>query len=745
MEGSKGEPEETRFCMDAIGRRSGNVPYRSSRDTRQHVRLEKALIVVDAMLMSERNAPCPCGSGRKYKYCHGKPGRSSLPARAGNIQQAALLFRQGLRDAAFDLAIAEPPSVDRSRLLVSILVGRHRRGDIELAQSLVTDWIRGQGQSPEPWSRQFEIHLFHRRYDRAADALTELRRRAGPQPSVLYYEAVLLQLEGKMPQAFAAYRKSVRAAAGGSPPGAAAEKARAAHRMFRTAAGLYPGSVSRSYLRLLDSPDVVALLRRCLREWESDLSGIGRTARAPESEFLAKAWLDLGLALMGDDECITCFDRAIDWDANLESARINRLLALNYSAAWSDEAVFDRHIETGRWFHARYPGRERAFRNDPDPERKIRIGYLSSDFREHPVAHFIVPVLKHHDRNGFEIYLYHNDGAADEVTAMARRFAHRYVAVGPLGHEELAARIVSDRIDILFDLNGYAGRGRIPVLARRAAPVQLTWIGYPNTTGLATVDYRIVDRVTEPTPDVESCCTEKRLYLPRIFCVYDPLEEMPAVAAAPGGETEAITFGSFNNWAKINPPVLETWAEILRQAPGSRLVFKDYAMEYTSVQRRILDFFAQRGVAADRIRFQGLIESRRELFEFYGTCDIALDTFPYNGTTTTCEALFMGLPVVALAGTAHRSRVSASLLGSIGLSSLVADSVPDYIEIATRLARDRGFLADMRRGLRERMQSSPLMDASGFTAELEFAIREAWKIWCENPPPTANRVSRSTV
>jgi len=661
------------------------------------------------------------------------------------IDHAINLFQKGSIGEAYKLAMNAPSSVERFRLLVTILVGRQQPVDIKIAQKLVRKWIRNQPRSPEPWIRQLEIHLFNEQLSLAKQAFSEIKKRAPRSAQTYRYKALLLQLSGHVSKAHLAYRNSIRIeheiAAGKTVPSEAAANAMAAYRVFRTAAGLYPGSRSKNYLQLLDKPAELNLLRSSLQNWEKDIRASGIPVSRQDKQLMANAWHGLGLSIMGDDECISCFQNAMAWKDDHKPARSNALLALNYSATLTDEEVFDQHIESGHWFQEYYPDKKQVFENARDPQRVLSIGYLSSDLREHPVMHFILPVLENHDRDRVKVYVYYNHDKEDSYTNLARDMVHQFLKVKKLSHAELSAKIIQDRIDILVDLNGYTGNGRIPVLAERAAPVQMCWIGYPNTTGLDAVDYRIVDEVTDPSPDAQKYYSEQLLYMPRTFSVYSPLEDMPSVVPSPCLESGIVTFGSFNNLAKINEPLLDTWAKILLRVPGSRLTIKDFAMTYDRVRQRILDSFMRHGIKEERIQFKGHVESRYELFEFYQTVDISLDSFPYNGTTTTCESLFMGIPVVTRAGHSHRSRVGASQLGSIGLQSLVAGNEDEYIDIAVSLSVNRKLLKEIRDGLREKMQSSPLMDAAGFTFDLESAYREVFAQWCEEQ----SRASAETV
>jgi predicted O-linked N-acetylglucosamine transferase (SPINDLY family) len=404
---------------------------------------------------------------------------------------------------------------------------------------------------------------------------------------------------------------------------------------------------------------------------------------------------------------------------------------VGFSPEISSQAIFQEHLISGRWFHKNNPERNLGFKNEPDPEKVLKVAYISSDFREHPVVHFILPVLQHHDKHRVTTFAYSNSATDDVYTGKIRNAANQFRSIKGLAIEELVNQIIDDEIDILIDLNGHSGEGCMALLARRAAPLQVNWIGYPNTTGLDTVDYRIVDQVTDPLPEARHLCTERLLFMPRIFSIYQAPDELPDVTTEKRESTTGIRFGSFNNLAKLNDALIGAWAQILARTPGSTILIKDVAMDRKANREEILENITQHGIEANRIEFRGYVENRFEHLNIFNEVDISLDSFPYNGTTTTCESLIMGVPVITRAGKDHRSRVSASQLSALKLEELIAASEEDYIEIAVALANDQARLSTLSGGLRERMLSSPLMDAAGFTRELEAGFRKIWVSWCD--------------
>jgi predicted O-linked N-acetylglucosamine transferase (SPINDLY family) len=297
--------------------------------------------------------------------------------------------------------------------------------------------------------------------------------------------------------------------------------------------------------------------------------------------------------------------------------------------------------------------------------------------------------------------------------------------------EEVAQRIRSERIDILVDLSGHTSGNRLRVFARKPAPVQVSYLGYANTTGLPVIDYRLTDAHADPPGMTEGLNVEKLWRLPGCAWCFAAPEGAPEVKEREEGP---ITFGCFNAFAKMNPKIVAMWARLLGQVSGSRLVLKSAGAGAESSRGQVMRQFAELGIAGDRVEMLGWMDKPQRHLETYHRIDVALDTFPYHGTTTTCEALWMGAPVVTLAGRSHVSRVGVSLLSAVGLEELVAGDEEEYVSIAAALASDMGWLAALRAGLRQRMQASALMDAAGFAANVESAYREMWKKWYGQKP-----------
>ena len=359
----------------------------------------------------------------------------------------------------------------------------------------------------------------------------------------------------------------------------------------------------------------------------------------------------------------------------------------------------------------------------PQTDTRLRIGYLSPDFRDHSVGLFIEPVISAHDARRYAVYCYANSSPSDDlddpVNYKIRATATSFVDAIALSDAELAARIRADNIDVLIDLAGHTRGTRVAVMRERLAPVQVTWLGYPNTTGLDTMDYRISDPYVDDPNSREY--TEDIYRLPETFICCGGFEDVERSAVPPVASSGQLSFGSYNNVRKFTAELIDCWVKILAAVPNSRLLIKAGRATAPLTRRNLLAAFASGGISAERIELRDVLDSRRAHLATYNDIDLALDTFPYNGTTTTCEALWMGVPVLTLRGRRHASRVSYSILRNCGLDELVVDSVDDYISLATTLANDLPRLAQLRELAAKRFRNATLCKPQHFTAQLESA------------------------
>jgi protein O-GlcNAc transferase len=365
---------------------------------------------------------------------------------------------------------------------------------------------------------------------------------------------------------------------------------------------------------------------------------------------------------------------------------------------------------------------------DRDPDRRLRVGYVSSDLRRHSVAYFLEPILEHHDKGAFEVFAYANMAGGDEVTERLRAHADHWRGVFGLSDAELASQVARDEIDILIDLAGHTRGNRLGAFALKPAPVQVSYLGYPATTGLAEINGRITDAWADPPGMTETFHAERLMRLQHGFLCYRPSEDAPPPEPPPCLSAGHVTFGSFNNLAKLTPATVAVWAEILNAVPGSRLRLKAKALGDEATCSRVRADFATHGIDDGRLDLLAWITASHPLAAYHGV-DIALDTFPYHGTTTTMEALWTGVPVVTLAGGWHASRVGVSILARAGLDEMVAANASDYVRIATSLAAKPDLLVELRAAVRGMMVRAGMTDGARFTAEFETALRTLWRDW----------------
>jgi len=432
-------------------------------------------------------------------------------------------------------------------------------------------------------------------------------------------------------------------------------------------------------------------------------------------------------------EALALYRRALAVAPGHVDVRANFLMTLQYATDVAPREITEEHRRWGELF-ANTPRHDHGARAR-DEGKRLRVGYLSPDFRAHSVAWFLDGILRGHDAQEVEVFGYADVARPDGTTARFATQVHAWRNVHALDDVTLAARIAEDEIDVLVELAGHTERSRLGVMARRPAPVQVTYLGYPCTTGLAAIDYRIVDALTDP-PGSEALSTETLVRPAPGFLVYAPPWDAPEVAPLPAARAGVVTFGSFNATSKLNDDVLATWAALLARVPDSRLLLKGLPFADDAVCARFRNSFATRGIAPERVLLRPFAQGREAHLATYGEIDVALDTFPYNGTTTTCEALWMGVPVVTLAGAAHAGRVGLSLLTQVGRTAWIADTRDAYVEIAAALAAARGALGTERATLRETVRASGLTDGPGFTRALERFYRAAWRGFCRGRAPS---------
>lgn len=407
--------------------------------------------------------------------------------------------------------------------------------------------------------------------------------------------------------------------------------------------------------------------------------------------------------------------------------------AMNFAPGVSPQDIAQAHRDYGRLLESRALA-PRPPLHDPNPDRPLRLGIISPDLHAHPVGRYMLPLLLHHDPAQLEIVVF-DTGVQDPSPAkdQLRARAAAWIPVGAILWQDFADLIRRQRIDALLELSGHTRWQCLELLPLRPAPIQATYLGYPGTTGLTCVDYRVVDSRTDPAPWADALATERLARLDPCFLCYLPPADAPAPADPPCLRAGHVTFGSFNAAQKLNAPLLALWARVLGAVPDSRLVLKALALAEPRLRQRVADLAHAHGIAPDRLSILAPQGSTTDHLAHYAAIDIALDPHPYNGTTTTCEALLMGVPVVTLAGDRHASRVGASLLHAVDLPELIADSEARYVEIAARLAQDAPRLSALRRDLRPRLLASALGDAPAFARRFEAMVRHWWRHACAAP------------
>lgn len=414
-------------------------------------------------------------------------------------------------------------------------------------------------------------------------------------------------------------------------------------------------------------------------------------------------------------------------------AHADLLLSLHYRPNVRPEEVFRAHIAWADRFAEPLSTSAAGHANDPSPVRKLRVGYLSPHFCDYPAPRFFGPILAAHDRHQFAVYCYADVARPDGVTERLRRTA----VLGPedvwrpisgASDDDVARLIREDRIDVLVDLAGHMDSRRLLVFARKPAPVQVSYLAYPDTTGMKAMGYRVTDSLHDPSGATERFYTEKLVRIDPCCWCYNPslAGDTPDVNDLPARSKGHVTFASFNRLVKVTPEMIRLWAKILEVVPDARLAILANANCRGSC---VSDRFRDAGIHPDRLHVIDPVPPAKYL-ELFHELDVLLDTFPYHGMTTTCDALWMGVPAVTLAGQTHVSRVGVSLMNAVGLPELVAQDEDAYVQIAVELTRNLVRLQELRAGLRQRMRTSPLMDGVGLTRRIEAAYRRMWHDWC---------------
>ena len=429
------------------------------------------------------------------------------------------------------------------------------------------------------------------------------------------------------------------------------------------------------------------------------------------------------------DGAIECLRKVVERRPHDPAAHSSLLYALHYSPAYDAEALYREHVTCSAGFQPAASTKQQAGSLRYKKNKTIRVGYVSPDLRDHTVTRFIGGALAHHDREAFEVFLYSDAVRPDATSERMKGLGHAWRDCATLSDGQLAETIRADSIDVLVDLRGHGAGNRLPLFARKPAPVQVTMVGYFDTTGLPQMDWRVTDAWMDPPGVSERFHTEKLFRLPGGCWCYSPDEDAPEVAPPPVFQAGHVTFGSLNKIAKVSHACAKVWAQVLEAVPGSRLLLSVAGDGPT--RRAVRARLGEMGLPPERLDFADKTPTRRGYLETFNRIDIALDPFPFNGITTTCDGLWMGVPAVSLAGTTSVSRTGRSILHVAGLPELAADTPGQFVATAAGLARDVDRLRELRMGMRELLVASPLLDAGRFTRELEAAYRRMRAEGCE--------------
>jgi predicted O-linked N-acetylglucosamine transferase (SPINDLY family) len=602
---------------------------------------------------------------------------------AGDPAQAEQCYRQ---------AVAKAPRHVRAHLNLGIVLGD--QGDMEGAAKAYESVLALDPRHPFGNYNFARLLFLQKDLDRAATLVREALRAKPDFPQALVLQAAVREATGHLAEAVDALEEAVRL----QPDNAGAWFNLAVQRLKLERYDACEAAVERLLELVPRHAGALALRSRVLRE-----HGFVEEVLAPLAHSVQE---DLTNALLRSDE----------------------LMLLNFVEGISADQLFRRHREFGIDVERDNPARFDRFLGSREPQRRLRIGYVSADLCLHPVALFLKPVLECHDRGGFEIFCYSSTPTPDHITEECRALSDRWRQVDTMSDAKLADAIHADAIDILVDLTGHTGSSRLSMFSQRPAPVQASWVGYLNTTGLTRIDYRLTDVRCDPPELSQPLHTERLVMLPESQWCYRPFVASEVSATAPFERNGYITFGSFNASMKLTRDMLRRWAELLTRVADSRLLIA--GLGSPRKREAILRDMAAAGVEPGRIEFAPRV-ALASYPDLISRADIALDSFPYGGGTTTFDTLWMGVPVVATIGDTPVSRSAASILAALGLGGWIAPSIDEFVDFAVARAADRAAIASLRHSLRPLLQASPLTDVARFTRGLEQAYREMWIAYCK--------------
>lgn len=635
--------------------------------------------------------------------------QSGFPAKAEKFMRQAISLAPGFVPARSNLA--------------SVLLSMKRMKE---AKQLLEEVIQIQPGYVDAYCNLAALHIEESDNDAASRVLDEGLMRAPNHTNLLNLKSIVLRRKGDVVQALVALERILRL--------------EPAHFEALLNAG-------RLALQVGNNEFAVKALESCLVRSPSNTGLLVDLARAHLAlEHIDQALLYCKRALELSPEDVAClyqygfvlardgqhqaaehyYQKALDIDPGHLSALESRLFLTNYLASINPQEAYEAHVVWAQRFTAELPVLNRRVDiRCIGSDDKITIGFVSADFCLHPISFFFLPLARHFDKSRFRFVCYLNRHKEDELSGLLTSLVDQFENIANLNDEAFIQKIHQDKIDILVDMSGHTANHRLAVFAQKPAAMQVSWLAYPNTTGLVEIDYRLTDPLVEP-PESQALSTERLLYLDQGFLCFELVE--PIVSESRQQQAEGqITFGCFNNFRKINDELMALWAEILQNVTGSRLVLKYDQLSNPSTRERVLRKFADFGVSSDRVVLVGRLESYREHLAYYQNIDIALDTYPYNGTTTTLEALNMGVPVITLSGNRHASRVGMAILSRLGLSDLVASSPDEYVQRARVLAQDASRLKHLHATLGEQVRTSHLMQGQAFASAFERLMRETYQ------------------
>lgn len=680
-----------------------------------------------------RNDPCPCGRGKKYKNCclpsESRQSASPLPASV-DISDALQLATQHHHAGRLSEADAvcqrilqmSPNHPDALHLLgmIAYQIGMH-----DVAETFFSNALDSAPNFADGHNNLGVVLMAQGKMEEASASYQKTISLMPTHANAHYNLGNVLEEQGRLEEAVASYQAAISL----KPDYAEAHNNLGSTLEQQGKLVEAIASFRRVLLIKPDSANAYRQLGRLLLDkgFVDDAVEFGRRAVSisPDS---AGAHVNLGNALQAQgklDDAIASFRQALKLKPELAMVYSNLLYTMQYLSTVTPMAVFREHQHYAERYETQFKAHWQLHKNIPDEDRRLKIGYVSGDFRNHAVAFFIEPILDNHDKLKVEVYCYYNNTQRDSYTDRIAAYADHWVNCARMSDEQLVERIRVDGIDILVDLSGHTAHNRLLVFARKPAPVQATWIGYPST-GLTAMDYRITDAYMDPPGLTECYHSEELIRLPDTLAAYRPLPDCPPVNPLPALTSGELIFACLNNLIKINIAVTKLWARILTALPHSRLMIGNVADSGT--RQRLVEMFGKAGIGAERL----ILQPRMPIADYlalHQQIDLALDPFPYNGGTSTLHSLWMGVPVITLVGEHTVSRAGVAYLSRVGLSEFITHSEEEYLQRAIQRAQDLPGLNQIRQTLRERM-SGANSEPGTITRHLEAAYRNIWRKWC---------------